>query len=88
MTERKGSTVKVYMSIDIEGMAGIVDWQQTILAGGAEYALGKRLMTLETNAAIEGALDGGATEIVINDSHGQFRNIDPELLHPAGVLFS
>ena len=79
--------MKVYLSVDIEGMAGIVDQLQgNILQGGAEYELGRRLMTLETNAAIEGALAGGATEIVVNDSHAQMRNLLPELLHPAATL--
>ena len=79
--------MKVYLSVDIEGMAGIVDQLQgNILQGGAEYEMGRRLMTLETNAANEGALAGGATEIVVNDSHAQMRNLLPELLHPAATL--
>jgi D-amino peptidase len=78
--------MNVYMSIDIEGVAGIVAWEQTELDGGAEYELGKRLMTEETNAAIEGALAAGATEIVVNDAHDKMRNINPELLHPAARL--
>jgi D-amino peptidase len=78
--------MKVYISVDIEGVAGIVDWQQTNTSGGAEFELGKRLMTEETNAAIEGALQAGATEFVVNDSHEFMRNIHPELLHPAARL--
>lgn len=46
--------MKIYISVDIEGCAGVVDREQGNLAGGAEYALGRRLMTEETNAAIEG----------------------------------
>lgn len=78
--------MKVYVSVDIEGVAGIVDRNQGILAGGSEYELGKVLMTEETNAAIQGALDAGATEIVVNDAHGQMRNLIPTLLHPSAVL--
>jgi len=78
--------VKIYMSVDIEGCAGVVDREQGNMAGGAEYALGRRLMTEETNAAIEGALEAGATEIVVNDSHGQMRNIIPTELHPTATL--
>jgi D-amino peptidase len=71
------------MSVDIEGVAGVVDGLQgDISAGGAEYALGRRLMTAETNAAIE----AGATEVVVNDSHAQMRNLEPELLHPRASL--
>jgi len=79
--------MKVFMSVDIEGMAGIVDaLQGDIDRGGFEYQLGRRLMTAETNAAIEGALEAGATEIVVNDSHAQMRNLEPELLHPKATL--
>lgn len=73
--------MKVYISVDIEGCAGVVDRIQGNVAGGAEYELGRRLMTLEANAAIEGALEAGATDIVVNDSHAQMRNLLPELLH-------
>jgi len=78
--------MKVYMSVDIEGVAGVVDRSHGSRDGGVEYELGKRLMTEETNAAIEGALAAGATEIVVNDSHGQMRNLLPELLHPRASL--
>jgi D-amino peptidase len=52
------------------------------MAGGVEYERGRRLMTAETNAAIEGALEAGATAIVVNDSHGQMLNLIPTELHP------
>jgi len=75
--------MKVYMSVDIEGVAGVVDRNHgNITSGGADFELGRRLMTLETNAAIDGALEAGATEIVINDSHAQMRNLLPEVLNP------
>jgi D-amino peptidase len=78
--------VKIYLSVDIEGIAGIVDWKQCLPEGGAEFTRGCRLMAEETNAAIEGALAAGATEIVVNDGHYEMRNLDPELLHPAARL--
>lgn len=78
--------MKVYLSVDIEGVAGIVDWQQCLPEGGSEFALGCELMTQETNAAIEGALEAGATEIVVNDGHYQMRNLLPEMLHPTARL--
>jgi D-amino peptidase len=78
--------VKVYISVDIEGVAGVVDRNHGTLAGGNEYELGRHLMTEETNAAIEGALEAGATEIVVNDGHGQMRNILPTTLHPKARL--
>jgi D-amino peptidase len=72
--------VKIWISFDMEGVAGIVDWDQCRPAGGARYAVGCELMLAEVNAAIEGALAGGATEIVLNDSHGTMANLDPRLI--------
>lgn len=78
--------MKVYISADIEGVAGISDTAHVTAAGGAEYRTGCELMTAETNAAIEGALKAGATEFVVNDSHGLMRNLIPEALHPSATL--
>jgi D-amino peptidase len=72
--------VKIFISFDMEGVAGIVDWSQC-RAPGQPYEEGRRLLLGEVNAAIDGALDGGATEIVANDSHGTMFNLDPEALH-------
>lgn len=72
--------MKVYLSADMEGVAGIVDWEQC-LAGGDDYALGRDLLLGEVNAAIDGALAAGATEILVNDSHSAMRNLPPGALH-------
>jgi len=72
--------VKVFISFDMEGVAGITDWSQC-RAPGQPYEEGRRLLLGEVNAAIDGALAAGATEIVCNDSHGTMSNLDPELLH-------
>jgi D-amino peptidase len=72
--------VKVFISFDMEGVAGIVDWSQCT-APGQPYEEGRRLLLGEVNAAIDGALEGGATEIVCNDSHGTMNNLDPAQLH-------
>jgi D-amino peptidase len=69
--------MKVWISIDMEGVAGIVDWEQCRPGSGAPYALGCELLQDEVNAAIEGAIEGGATEVVINDSHSRMANLDP-----------
>src|SRR5262249_28587632 len=66
--------LKVYISVDMEGVSGVVTGDQTS-AGGADYNRFRRLMTEETNAAIKGAFDAGATEVVVNDSHGSMRNL-------------
>jgi D-amino peptidase len=72
--------VKVFISFDMEGVAGIVDWSQC-RAPGQPYEEGRRLLLGEVNAAIDGAVAGGATEIVCNDSHGTMNNLDPAELH-------
>jgi D-amino peptidase len=69
--------MKIWISFDMEGVAGIVDWDQCRPTGGARYDVGCQLMLAEVNAAIEGAIAGGATEIVLNDSHGTMANLDP-----------
>jgi D-amino peptidase len=69
--------MKVWMSLDMEGVAGVVDWEQCRPGSGAPYALGCELLQDEVNAAIEGAIAGGATEIVLNDSHSRMANLDP-----------
>jgi D-amino peptidase len=69
--------MKIWISFDMEGVAGIVDWDQCRPTGGARYDVGCQLMLAEVNAAIEGALAGGATEVVLNDSHGTMANLDP-----------
>jgi D-amino peptidase len=72
--------MKIWISFDMERVAGIVDWDQCRPSGGARYDVGCRLMLAEVNAAIEGALAGGATEVVLNDSHGTMANLDPRAI--------
>jgi D-amino peptidase len=79
--------LKVYISVDMEGIAGVVHSDQTS-SSGKDYSLARRWTTDETNAAIEGALEAGATEIVVNDSHGSKRNIIASLVHPAAHLIT
>lgn len=78
---------KVYISVDLEGISGINGDDQTS-AGQAEYARGRKLMAEDANAAIRGAFAGGATEVVVNDSHGGQRNLLPEDLDPRARLIS
>ena len=72
--------MKVYISVDLEGVAGISDWEQC-LPGGGDYALGRDLALGEVNAAIDGAVEAGATQILVNDSHSAMRNLPPGELH-------
>jgi D-amino peptidase len=78
--------MRVFIVSDMEGVAGIVKWQQ-VTGGHAMYEEGRRLYTGEINAAVRGARDGGATEIVVMDCHGAgegwtFNSLIPEELDP------
>ena len=64
----------VYISVDMEGVAGVVHVDQTRRTGH-DYERARRWMTAETNAAIAGAFDAGATAVLVNDSHADMRNL-------------
>jgi D-amino peptidase len=61
--------LKIYISVDMEGVAGVVTADQ-LGPGGFEYERFRRFMTNETLAAVRAAKESGATEIVVSDSHG------------------
>lgn len=71
--------MKVFISSDMEGTAGVVDWEQ-VRIGGPDYRAFADLTCREVNAAIEGAQEGGATEFLVNDSHGKMANLRPDAL--------
>ncbi len=77
--------MRVYVSVDMEGIAGVSHPKPTGRTDN-EYPAAAELMTAEANAAIEGALAAGATEILVNDSHGGMYNLRPLALHPAARL--
>ena len=79
--------MKVFISFDMEGVAGIVDWSQC-RGPGQPYEEGRRLLLGEVNAAIDGAIAAGATEIVCNDSHGTMNNLDPAELRGQAAYVS
>ena len=61
--------MKVFISVDMEGISGLVRWPD-VSAAGIDFELNRELMTLDTNAAVEGAMRGGATEVVVEENHG------------------
>ena len=77
--------MKVYVMTDMEGVAGVIDSPNYCFPESRYYERGCELTTLEVNAAIEGALEAGATDIVVTDGHGHGA-ITPMLLHPAARL--
>lgn len=78
---------KVYISVDLEGISGVTGDDQTS-AGQPEYGRARKLMAEDANAAIRGAFEGGATDVLVNDSHGGQRNLLPEDLDPRARLIS
>jgi D-amino peptidase len=73
--------MKVFISVDMEGVSGITD-PEDVLPDGADYQRGRVFMTGDANAAILGAYDGGADEVLVNDSHWIMRNLLLERLDP------
>ncbi|MEK4229841.1 M55 family metallopeptidase [Solibacillus sp. FSL H8-0538] len=67
--------MKVYISADIEGITGTTSWSETEL-NAPDSQFFKQQMTKEVEAAIEGAIAGGATEILLKDAHDSARNMD------------
>ncbi len=83
--QQPAKKLKVFISVDMEGISGLINWDETS-QGGPDYPLFRKLMTEEANAAISGALEAGATEIVVRDAHDSARNILPDLLRPEARL--
>jgi D-amino peptidase len=77
--------VKVFVSCDMEGISGVAARNHTN-QHEAEYQRFRRLMTADCNAAIAGAFDAGATEVLVVDSHGPMTNILIEDLDPRAEL--
>ena len=73
------AALKVYISVDMEGVAGVVTADQ-LTPGGFEYERFRRFMTDEAIAAVQGAKAAGATEVVVSDSHGNGENLLIELM--------
>lgn len=77
---QSGDGLKVFISVDMEGITGVVNVDDAT-RGGKDYDYFRQTMTREANAAIEGAIAAGATEIIVRDSHGSALNLLPEMLN-------
>jgi len=73
--------LRVFVSADMEGIWGVVHGNQTS-EESAEYGPARRWMTEDVNAVVAGLFEAGATEVVVNDSHGSMRNIQADGLDP------
>jgi D-amino peptidase len=82
--------VRIYLSVDMEGLAGVAHPNQVVFGTDGvdrtDYDRSRALMAGETNAAVEAAVEAGADEVVVNDSHWRMRNLRAEDLHPAARL--
>ena len=77
--------MRIYISADMEGATGVCH-RDHLLAGGQDYEAARRWLTGDVNAAVEGALAAGATDIVVADGHATMRNVVLEQLHEAARL--
>ena len=73
-TNLSAKNKKIFISADLEGVVGAVTGEQ-LGPGGFEYNRFREFMTAEVNAAIAAAKAGGATEILVADSHGNGQNL-------------
>lgn len=77
--------MRVLISADSEGVTGITATDE-LLYGKPYYEFMRQMMTDDVNAAIDGAFAGGATEVVVNDSHWTMTNVQIERLDPRADL--
>jgi D-amino peptidase len=79
--------MKILIATDMEGITGVTTWDH-VTPGHAEYARFRRLMTQDVNAAIRGAMEAGADEVIVADGHWNGGNILIEELDPRARLNS
>jgi len=77
--------MKILIAADMEGITGVVDWDH-VRPGHAEYARFRQLMTGDVNAAVRGAFDGGAQEVIVTDGHNAGLNLLIEEIDPRARL--
>ena len=82
-----GSIKKVYISVDIEGMEGVVSKLQTA-RGASDFSIARKRLAEDVNAAVRACIDCGAEEVVVCDGHADMENIILEDLHPEAKLIS
>lgn len=82
--------MKVFISVDMEGITGLVTWGQCSGPRGTvyDYAFARERMTDDVNAAIRGCFAAGATEILVKDSHNTNKNLLIDKLEPGVRLLT
>jgi len=74
--------MKIYISTDLEGASGVCVWPQTGERNTVLYEHARKLLMGDVNAVVQGCLDGGATQVVVNDGHGDGFNFILDMAHP------
>ena len=79
--------MRILIMCDMEGVSGIVTWEQ-VGGGKSMYEEGRQLYTAEVNAAVNGAVRAGATEVIVIDGHNaggdwRYNSLVKDMLHPA-----
>ena len=77
--------MKIYIMSDMEGASGI-HCPEYVKPGTPQYPEGRRLLTADVNAAVEGALEGGATVVYASDTHGGADHFIVDQLHPEAIV--
>jgi D-amino peptidase len=78
----------VFVSVDMEGCADLVHWDEVFPSATREYERSQVIMTGEVDAVVAGAFDGGAQSVVVNDSHSKMRNILTQRVDPRATFVS
>jgi len=77
---------RIFIVTDLEGVGGVNNWDEQVTPGQRRFEESRRLLAGEVNAAVEGALEGGASEVVIWDGHDGSRTLSIDLIHPKAKL--
>ncbi|MHC4339141.1 MAG: M55 family metallopeptidase [Planctomycetota bacterium] len=77
--------MRIFLSVDMEGATGVCH-RDHLIPGGQDYERARSWLTGDVNAAVEGALEAGATDVVVADGHGTMRNILLDELHDSARL--
>ena len=76
----------IFIISDMEGVGGVYSWDEQVAPGQRRFEESRRLLTGEINAAVDGALEGGAGEVVVWDGHDGHRSLSIEDIHPQAKL--
>src|SRR5665213_2911460 len=88
MTATRSSAPRLYISCDMEGTAAVCTWTQVDPTNTTEYPYYRRLMSQEVRAAIDGAREAGAGDVLVNDSHASMRLVQRiELAHDVRMIY-